>query len=135
MGPPSQPDFEGFFHASSLDLVIPEHSSIQSSAQASARGGSQRHVAFLGASPTPPYLHGVGLMTDEKLTYFVSLSVPDEVLSPEASKQKEPPAELLRYLSRLQVSTVPLCYLEPAPQSLERGLQNSLRCLRLSFPL
>ncbi|KAK1923737.1 TRAPP trafficking subunit Trs65-domain-containing protein [Papiliotrema laurentii] len=88
------PNFESVFHHTSVDLYIPAFSSTARDTDEgvwweSIKDAPLRQVTFL----------------DEKLSYVVALSIPDHVFSPSASSSSpEPPSDLLRFLSRLQLS-------------------------------
>ena len=66
------------------------------------------------------------LISDEKLFYVVVLHIPFEALDIPISGASEPPSELLRYLSRLQVSLELLWSWDVA--------DGSYRCRYRSYP-
>ena len=104
---PSSSTYEALFHAASVDLVIPEISTLPTEPDSDANGrvweewwtsvqssSKTRTVAFL----------------DERVYHYVGVTIPDNVLaSPGLATplSDEPPAELTRFIARLQVS--PYC--------------------------
>jgi hypothetical protein len=121
--------YETLFHASSIDLHVPETSSLPQHAASSssslppisrfdhtaesstwwkkAQYVTSRQVAFLGQLASVLYMEQADMRADEKLFYIVSMHIPHAAVNripwtPDASPE-EPPSELLNYLARLQV--------------------------------
>ncbi|TYJ54675.1 hypothetical protein B9479_004613 [Cryptococcus floricola] len=99
-GPTSSSVYESLFQASSIDLIVPETSSFDpspddddlSSWWTGVERGVPRDTAYF----------------DEKLVYFVAMTLPDDALfylpgSP-AIDAKEPTSEMLRFLGRVQLT-------------------------------
>ncbi|WVQ79410.1 hypothetical protein IAT38_001507 [Cryptococcus sp. DSM 104549] len=102
--------YESIFHASSVEVVIPETSSFPPSPSDDdlpswwdgIRGSSTRDTAYF----------------DEKLVYFVAMTLRDESLldmpGTPALDAKEPTSEMLRFLGRLQLSMT-ASFIPPLP--------------------
>ncbi len=108
-------DHVAFFHAASVDLLIPEISSFPSQPTEDVAGWwkevervPSRTIAFLGAQHLWRRHSRIDdVWTDEKLFYLVALRIPDDALpnrpgtsTPNAT---HPPSAPLRFLDRIQV--------------------------------
>ncbi|OCF61781.1 hypothetical protein L486_01442 [Kwoniella mangroviensis CBS 10435] len=97
--------YETLFHSSSLNLVIPEISSLpeEPSGTSDKDDLGKWWEDVEGSSPTRE-----SVFFDEKLFYFLSMHLPDEILrdlpGTPAIDAKEPTSEMLRLLGRLQLS-------------------------------
>ncbi|WWC93022.1 uncharacterized protein L201_007986 [Kwoniella dendrophila CBS 6074] len=115
--------YETLFHSSSLNLIIPEISSLPdeptnngedlSSWWEGIESSNVRDTAFF----------------DEKLFYFLSIHLPEEVLQglpgTPALDAKEPTSELLRFLGRLQLTMTASFIPSLPPSSFNRSNQTS----------
>ncbi|KAK8849494.1 hypothetical protein IAR55_004828 [Kwoniella newhampshirensis] len=92
--------YEALFHASSIDLVIPEISSFPPNPE-----DDQLPEWWLGVQAAPSRSTAY---FDEKLFYLVAMSLSDDSLAnvpgTPALDAKEPTSEMLRFLGRLQLS-------------------------------
>nr|XP_019043313.1 hypothetical protein I302_07888 [Kwoniella bestiolae CBS 10118]OCF22243.1 hypothetical protein I302_07888 [Kwoniella bestiolae CBS 10118] len=94
--------YETLFHSSSLNLVIPQISSLPDEPTGSDNDLAQWWESVEGTATRE------SAFFDEKLFYFLSMHLPDEVLrdlpGTPAMDAKEPTSEMLRFLGRLQLT-------------------------------
>ncbi|WWC65652.1 uncharacterized protein I303_108273 [Kwoniella dejecticola CBS 10117] len=112
----AQAQYETLFHSSSLNLIIPEISSLPTEPNESTSESLTSWWNNLESSPTRDVA-----FFDEKLFYFLAMHIPNEAVQAlpgtPALEAKEPTSEMLRFLGRLQL-TMTASFIPPLPMAL-----------------